>query len=293
MREKKRSNYLGELYLKRTIFVVLTFFISVIPAVAFDYGAVANGQFITEKIEDTSAKGKVTLAPWFSLPFDMPVLGTSDFHVSLGLSTILGGKLQFIPELFRLELAVQPLPALAVRAGRIPWQDPSRLVVKGAFDGIDAQYTFRKFSIGASALYTGFLYKETANINVSPGDAKDYTADLSFSEFGATYFAPRRLVASLYGEVPGFLLERGHLYAGLLAQFDLSGAEERYHTQYLLLRYTFVYKAFSLGVAGTAGLANTTADGMQVSFAASVDAGLLLPTSWDDRFSLEIGRAHV
>ena len=256
------------------------------PVFAADFGAVTSAQLTAEKTDEAAVKGKVTIAPWFSLPFDMPVFGTADFYASLGLTASYDKKLFFIPELFRLELSARPMDALSLTVGRIPWHDASRLVAKGHFDGLEAVYNFGRFRLGGAALYTGLLYKETGNITVSPGDPKNYGADFTFSEFSDTYFAPRRFFTSLYGEIPGFLFDRGSFYAGLLAQFDLSDAGERFHTQYVLLRYDFVYKVFDVSASGAAGLEKTGAEGVRVSFAASVEGGMQLPTSFKDRLSL-------
>ena len=140
--------------------------------------------------------------------------------------------------------------------------------------------------LGFNAFYTGFLFKDTAYINPGPFDTKNYNLDFDWSEFADTYFAPRHLMASLYGEFPGLPFGRGQLFAALMAQFDLSDAGEKYHTQYLLVRHNLMYKVFDLAVSGAAELTNTEEDGLKPAFAASVEAGLQLPTAIRDRISL-------
>jgi len=76
------------------------------------------------------------------------------------------------------------------------------------------------------------------------------------------------------------------LFAGIMAQFDLSDAEEQFNTQYFLLRHTLVFGAFDLDVAGAAELENTDANGMKPGFAVSVEGGWQLPGAIKDRFSL-------
>ena len=71
-----------------------------------------------------------------------------------------------------------------------------------------------------------------------------------------------------------------------MAQFDLSGADERYHTQYLLLRHALMYKIFDLALSGALELSNTEDDGTKPALAFSAEAGLQLPTALKDRLSL-------
>jgi hypothetical protein len=190
------------------------------------------------------------------------------------------------PELFRLEFTADFAEMFSVRAGRFSWLDPSRLVARGRFDGAELFCDLGMIRLGINALYTGLLYKDASEINISPTDTKDYSTAFKWDDFGNTYFAPRRLLTSLYGEFPGLPDKRGHLYAGLLAQFDLSEADERFHTQYLLLRHTFAYFQFDLSAAGTVELENTKDDGIKAAFAASIEGGYQLPTPITDRLSL-------
>jgi len=234
---------------------------------AVDFGAILNGQFKVEQNDEISTSGVGSLVPWFSLP-----LGKTDLYVSAGISADYDEELLFIPELFRLEVSGK-IASLAYRAGRIPWQDPSRFTAVGHFDGADVLFDVGKVQIGASAFYTGLLYKETADINFSPGDPIFYGEDFDWANFGDTYFAPRRVVMSLYGNFDGIPFQRGNLYAGLLAQFDCSDAEERFHTQYAVLRYTFDYKRFDLAAAAAIELENTEASGVKAAFAFSVEGG--------------------
>ena len=253
--------------------------------VAMDFGAVLNGEFNAEDTGETTTYGRVILAPWFSLP-----LGEADLYVSAGMQAYYKEELAFIPELYRLEFyfKLPSLSALSFRVGRIPWLDPSRFTLKGSFDGADILLDLGKIRFGAAALYTGFLYKDTAEINISPGDPVDYGAVFDWGNFKDTYFAPPRVIAALYSEFPGLLFQRGNLYAGFLAQFDCSDAEEPFHTQYLLLRFTYTYKRFDLAAAGAVELENTKAEGFRTAYAFSLEGGwqTQLPFALKDRLSL-------
>jgi len=251
---------------------------------------IINGELETIGQGDTKIEGKVILAPWLSVPVDI-ALNKGEFYLSpgvhMGFASEQGSANAIIaPELFRLEFSYNVPDLFTLKIGRFTWQDPSRFTAKGRFDGMDLLFNLGKSRLGFSALYTGLLYKETAEINSSPTDPTDYTANFDWSDFGNTYFAPRRILTSLYGEFPGFPPGRGNLYAGLLAQFDLSDAIEGHNTQYLLLRHTLVYKAFDLALSGAAQLENTKADGLRPAFAFSLEGGWQTPAAIKDRLSL-------
>jgi len=276
----------------RRIIFLLAIVVFAIPVFAIDYGAVLSGNFLAEDLSELDRTNRFTgiLAPWFSMQF-----GEADFFVSAGVQTDYADyreddKLLFIPELYKLELSAKPMDDLYVKAGRIFWQDPSHLVTKGYFDGANLLLDKGKIRIAAAAFYTGFLYYDTAKINISPKDQKaaNYVAPFDWSNFSDTYFSPRRLLTALYVEFPGFPYERGNLYAGLMAQFDLSDADERFHTQYLLIRHTMSYQEFDATVAGVAELENTKADGVRAAFATFIEGGWRLPSAIKDRLSLAV-----
>jgi len=258
--------------LKRNILFIVLFIAILFAPMALlfaDYGVVLSEGFLIENNDVADFASKTTIAPWLSLPF-----GTSDFYVSAGMSVHYEDKFSFVPELFRMELTLRPSIRFGARLGRILWQDPSLFTAFGYLDGADISLNLGIIRLGLAGFYTGLLYKNTASINISPGDPKDYFVDFDWSDFGNTYFAPRRVLASLYGDLPGLPYGRANIYAGLMAQFDLSDAAERYNTQYLLLRYTFYYKRFDLAAAGALELENTVSNGLKLAYAFSMEAGL-------------------
>jgi hypothetical protein len=257
-------------------------------ALAADYGVILSEEFETRARDDTEIRSKTILAPWLSLPLG----DKADLYLSAGGSLYYNRDNretpEFFPELFRLEASLRPFSSLTLRAGRVDYRDPSLFTAKGRFDGLDVSWDPGAFRLSAGAYYTGFLYRDTANISVTPGDPVDYGAELDYGDFSATYFAPRRLLASLRLEYPGFISNRGTLHAGLLSQYDLSDAPERFHTQYALLRYALSLPGgFDLNAAGAVSL-RLPEDGdlPPAAFAASVEAGVLLPGSLAGRFSL-------
>jgi len=271
--------------MKRCVFAF--FFVCSIQALfAVDFGAVLDGEFSAEtagetgETGETGISGKALLSPWLSVP-----LGEADFYVSAGLIADFTEKASFIPELLQLEFSWRVSPSLMLRAGRIPWMDPSGFTAWGRMDGADVIVDLGKVRLGAAAFYTGFMYRETAEINFSPGDPNDYNADFDWADFGNTYFAPRRVLTALYGEFPGLPFKRGHLYAGILAQFDLSRAEERFHTQYLLLRHSLDYKQLDFNAAGAVELEHTQKGGSRAAYAVSLEGGWRIPGSFNNRLS--------
>ena len=283
--------------MKRIIILLAVFIlcVAIAPVFAVDYGALFSAYYLAEDLsEDLDATNRITgtIAPWLSAQLGE----NADFYFSAALIQFdyadyrEKDELLYIPELYRLEVSGKPNDNLYVKAGRFYWEDTSRLVANGRFDGANVLLDKGDFRIGASALYTGLLYYDSAKINVSPTDpkAENYIAPVDYSNFSDTYFAPKRVMASVYAEFPGFPFERGNLYAGLMGQFDLSDADEKFHTQYLLVRYTMTYQQFDAAVAGVAELENTEADGTRAAFAASVEGGWRLPSAITDRLSLGV-----
>ena len=246
-----------------------------------DFGVLFDGQFDAATNDGTERSGSLLLAPWFSAP-----LGTADFFVSVGMNAKYNGNWFLVPELLRLELAARPSSLFAVRAGRIFWEDPSLFTAWGLFDGAELFFDLGKSQLGVAALYTGLLYKNRALVNFSPGEDEEYNAELDWGDFKNSYFAYRRLLAALYGEFPGLPYKRGQLYAGVLAQFDLGDAEKPYNTQYAFLRNYFSYSRFDLSLTGAAELQTTDEDGQKPAFAASIEGGVKISYTLQDRLSL-------
>jgi len=260
--------------LKRFLILFLLLVFTAVFVFAYDFGGLLGGHFTAE---DESASGKITLSPWLAMP-----LGEDDLYISAGLNVNIKDNVTVVPELFRLEYSTRIGDSITLRAGRIPWQDASRFTARGRFDGAEMFYNLGSMRFGAAVLYSGLLYKDSAGISVSPGDEHDYNQEFDWENFADTYFAPKRMLMSLHSEMHGFPFQRGNLYAGLMAQFDLG--DESFNTQYLLLRYTFIFNQFDLFAAGAAGLENT--DGIRAAFAYTLEGGMQLPTPIRDRLSV-------
>lgn len=261
--------------MKHLLLFLFLIFAVCVNAFSADYGFLLSGHCTAEE----NIYGRASFSSWCSIPFD-----NSDFFISAGLNTDFSDEVSFIPELIRMEYSTRLFNSVSIRAGRIPWMDTSRFTAKGRFDGAEILFDYNKIRFGASCFYTGLLYKETANINNSKSISENESA-FDWSDFSNTYFAPKRLLTSIYGEFPGFPFQRGNFYAGLLAHFDLDNSEY-FSTQYLLLRYTFTYKQFDFLAAGAAELESTNSNGIRPAFAYSLETGMQLPTPIRDRVSL-------
>jgi hypothetical protein len=176
---------------------------------------------------------------------------------------------------------------MTFRAGRIPYEDPSRFTAKGRFDGAALEMDLGPVRLGIAGFYTGFLYRETANIRANPGDPVNYAAPLDWGDFADTYFAPPMAIAAVDAEYRGFLNPRGTLRGGLLGRFDLSRAEAKKHAPFLLLRYTLVFPAVDLSAAAAVELLPQTGD-LRAAFAAALEGGWRLPGARPSRLSLGI-----
>ena len=216
-------------------------------------------------------------------------MNEADLYLSAGISADYQHnrekKLLFIPELFRLELSFKPLETMTVRAGRIPYEDPSRFTATGLFDGAALEMDLGPVTLGLAGFYTGFLYRETAGIRANPGDPENDAAPLDWSDFSGTYFAPRKAIAAVEAEYRGFISPRGILRAGLLAQFDLSRAEEKQHTQFFLVRYSLVFKSIDAAAAGALEFLPKP-DGLKTAYALALEGGWRIPAALPSRLSL-------
>ena len=201
---------------------------------SFDFGLLTEQKVEAEKDLLTYSP---SLTPWFS------------WNGGRGVSVYLSGLLGFNyykyggdesdnsgwekpalrPELSRFALGYRPSGNLFIEAGRIGYGDTLGFAAAGLFDGVRVEADLAGGSLSAGLFYTGFLYKETAKILMTEGDAQNYAKPWDWDSFG-DYFASRRALASLRWDMP--LGEENALSAEVLAQFDLNGNDEALHSQY-------------------------------------------------------------
>jgi len=214
---------------------------------AYDFGLLTNQHVgISNSAGDDNAfEYSAGILPRFSF-----LVGeTGSFIISAGLTLGYDEKFYFVPELMRTEFSMR-FGAWGIRAGRINYSDPLSFIAEGLFDGAQLTHSSPFGRFGFGAWYTGLLYKRTANITMTAEDAGLYSSDLDYGDFSNTYFAPRRLLFSLDWEHPsvGKLLR---LKTALTGQVDLSDKEEKYNSQYLILKAGIPVNNFLFEVGGS------------------------------------------
>jgi hypothetical protein len=276
----------------KLLFVLLLLF----PALswAIDFGlildqSIAYGGFGKDGNVDYVGR----LIPRFSTLLNDDV----EVYVSAGL----GAEYQkedwtFIPELLRTEVSWLS-HNMYLQAGRMNYSDPLGFIAEGLFDGVRFSYNSTLGTVSAGAWYTGFLYKNRANIAMTRDELESLFIELNYGDFFDTYFAPRRFVAALDYQHPniGGLLRTN---VSLMGQFDLSG--EKLNSQYLTARFSVPYRAFRFDLGGSFELIEVSGDletafgtkissGLKPALALELRAGWTLPTDFNSRVSF-LGR---
>jgi hypothetical protein len=175
-------------------------------------------------------------------------------------------------ELERTELNFRPAPAVYLALGRQRYRDGGGMIASGLFDGVRGSFGLGRARLTGGLFYTGFLYKETAEILMSAGDRDRYTKVFDYGD-PESYFASRRALAVLGLEFPD-VTPRLSLAFEVLGQFDFNGGSAL-HTQYLETRLGFeAAGALRFTLAGIGALAESEGDTL-AHFAAAFG------TEWD------------
>lgn len=233
---------------------------------------------------ETAAVSAFTLEPWVSAsPHE-----SLDLYFSAGLSLRYEHEeWKSLPELYRFMFAWRPLPRFGLEMGRVRFSDPNGIVATGLFDGLSVSYELGGSRLSAGGYYTGFLYKDTADIYMTASDSAGYQKPFDWENAAATYFASRRVLASISWEAPALAGSPHGLYLNGLGQFDLNGEEDRLHSQYLSLRFLFSpLPVFSMSAGGVLSLAEQAGADTETGLALLLNADWYLPTAWRDMASL-------
>jgi hypothetical protein len=257
------------------------------PAFVFglDFGAVLGIHPEWKGAEgETDGVYVFSLGPWVSAsPHE-----TLDLYVSGSIALRYEQEdWQFLPELNRFALAWRPLPGLGLEAGRLGLGDPNGIIAAGLFDGLSVSWNLGGSRLAAGGYYTGLLYKDSADILMTPSDIREYLKPLDWEEGAAAYFASRRALASLSWEAPALAGSPHGLYLQGLGQFDLNGTEDWLHSQYLSLRFLFSpLSSFTVTAGGVLELSEQAEGATKTALALLVNAGWQPPTVLQDRVSL-------
>ena len=217
------------LFLPRWIIILVFFLLPVFFLSAKDFGLLLDQTGSYESTGDeTELKYFGTLIPWFSAPVGQ----SSDLYISAGATVQYEfKKWQIVPELLRTELTLRAENG-EVRIGRMLYTDTLGFISKGLFDGVQYSRDLAGGTVGIGAWYTGLLYKKNAHITMTEEELALYDSEFDYADFYNTYFAPRRIIMALDWEHSA-IKEFIKLGVSLIGQFDLSGNEILYHTQYI------------------------------------------------------------
>ncbi|MDR0290355.1 MAG: hypothetical protein LBI06_05405 [Treponema sp.] len=256
------------------------------PLSALNFGLVTNqyGGYGDEGY-GTDFEYKADFLPRFTF-----LLGDSgELLLSAGLS--LGIKHEsffWFPQLLRSELFYR-FGDWGLRLGRMQYADPTGFVATGLFDGARVSYNSSLGAFSLGAWYTGLLYKKNGYIIMTSADQEAWDAPLDYGDFFKTYFASRRLLASMDWEHLS-VANLFQLKAALTAQMDFSDGQEKYHSQYLSLKAVIPYKNFTFEMGASLETAEfePALEGKNFNIAYAWNLGIIweLPTSFRNRLSL-------
>jgi hypothetical protein len=153
----------------------------------------------------------------------------------------------FISELTYSAVNYRINESMSLEAGRIEYADPLEFAATGLFDGARFEMDLPQGTLSAGAFYTGFLYRETALILMTPNDGENYAKQWGMDNLGA-YFASRRFLTAVRWDMP--LGEVNTFSAEVLLQVDMNGNDQSLHSQYAEVKMA-LYPLSELGI--TAG----------------------------------------
>jgi hypothetical protein len=275
----------------RRAFLAVTLMLALAGAVfSVDFGLILNTA--GEYTPDTDGQGftfSEGIGPWFS----MALGGKTNLYFSGKVTLEYGVQEAWIwpllVELERTELNFRPVQTVYFSLGRQWFGDTGGMIVSGFFDGFSGAFGLgiARFSLGA--FYTGFLYKKTAEIQMTTGDLERYYAPLDYGDL-ASYFSSRRVLASIVGDFPD-LTSRFSFSVSALAQFDLNSyeGESALHSQYLETRfYIEAIDFLRFTITGIGGLTEIEGTNPAANFAAALQADWEVPGRLPDMFTAEL-----
>jgi hypothetical protein len=220
--------------IKRGLLLMVFAFTPAAFSAAADFGLLlaTEGEYISD--EDGKGFGFTGgLTPWLSAApgetFSLYLSGKLSFEYEYATKAWADPVLA---ELERAELAFRPGAEFSLTLGRQLYRDSAGMIASGLFDGLSGAFGFGWGRLVIGGFYTGFQYKERAEILMSQEDRDSYGLDLDYNDLD-TYFASRRMLIPLCLEFPD-LASRLSLALSGLAQIDLNkDPAPALHTQYL------------------------------------------------------------
>jgi len=219
----------------------------------------------------------------------------SDYILTAGLTLGADDNFYIVPEIMHTELTLR-FGSSGLRIGRFNYSDPLVLIANGLFDGFQFFHNSHAGIIRIGAWYTGFLYKNNANIAMTEDDVINSGGTLDYNDFLNTYFAPSRAFASIEWEHLS-LGEIMQMRVSLIGQFDLTAAESKYNNQYVVLKAGLPINNFLIELGGSLELSQTIADETQfnLSLAGELGLSILFPSELNSRISFKgiIAGGHI
>jgi hypothetical protein len=127
------------------------------------------------------------------------------------------------------------------------------------------------------------LYKKNAIITMTPEDQSSYDAPVVYGHFSKTYFASRRLLASLDWEHPS-VANFFSLKSAITGQVDFSDSSQKYHSQYVTLKASVPLSRLRLELGGSLEMAQS--EDFSIAFAGDFGIFWALPAPFASRLSL-------
>ncbi|GHV72075.1 hypothetical protein AGMMS49928_27410 [Spirochaetia bacterium] len=273
--------------MKRFLLFLPVAFFSISMVFAADFGVTINqNPEFTGSGSDTDFNYSGGIGPWLSASLNEKL----DLYLSGSLyMQYKGEEWKFIPELNRFSLSWSPKDGVFLDAGRIRYSDPLGLVATGLFDGVSGSFGLASTRLSVGAYYTGFLYKDTADIYMTADDYTKSNKVLEYSDFGATYFASRRILASVCWDVPSIFASPHALNINGIAQFDLNGRDDALHSQYIDMQFIFSpISSLNFTLGAIVGIAESKGNDTELSLAGLINADWQPPTAVHDVFTLGV-----
>jgi len=274
---------------RRLVLLPVLLFFAAGLAFSLDFGLLAE-----QKIE---AKNKLfsfspVFTPWFS--WDGGGKGLSVYLsgiLSFGYKNYADnpansgwGKPALVPELSLFAVKYR-YRRVSFEAGRIGYTDALGFAASGLFDGFRLAVALPMGNISAALLYTGLLYKETAMILMTDGDAQKYAEP--WDKNLSAYFASRRALAAFRWDMP--LGESNTLTAEILAQFDLTGNEQTLHSQYGEIKFDlYPQNKFMVTVGGLFETMQNEKGKSSAALGALAGIRIDIPGSLNDRLNINM-----
>jgi len=264
--------------------IVLAFLLLPVSLNAHDFGLLLNQNLMLDGTgSDSNVDYEAALVPRFS----MLVGDDGDLFFSASLKVVhRNNSWNFVPELLRNEF-IWSFDDMDFHLGRMMYSDPMNLIAVGLFDG--AMFSFHSMmgTFGAGVWYTGLLYRNRTKIAMTQADAELLATPFDWDDFAGTYFASRRFMAALFWEHPS-LAEMFRLDTALIAQVDLNGEDNSFHSQYLVARASMPFGGFIFDLGGaveTGQSTNGNGTDFSVGLAGSVGVHWMPPAPFHNMLS--------